>query len=816
MREKRKSILARAYLIYILVVIFAVIIVGRIIHIQFVEGDYWKRQASQKNEISVAFDPRPGFIYADNKDLLAVSLPVYQVNINLDTSALKDSTFNKYVGYMGTYLSLFNDKTTKNRSKYIKQLRKAQNNKYYLLFKEVNLTELKKIKRFYNLLGKEKHDALTITKTFKRIYPLKNLAYFTIGYERLAEYDVSIRIKDLKNQEKKCIKNLDTLSQSFSNIFGEYSRDYYRDDLINTYRGKRGGVMKKKIDVFQLQELTKLPVIKDGIPSKKDIISYIDSIYKKTENPVRLGILDIKKCSESHFIGLQGHYHNELRGQKGFVVQRKVGTTFVDVPDNTNLRPSNGDDLYTTIDINLQDVAQSALRKSLDSTHADWGCAVLMEVKTGHIKAMSNLSIGKDGKYYEKRNYAYRQRFEPGSTLKLASVIAALERGRHDTSFIVLSGQIKYSDYPKTIVDSHKEGYGYISVGKAFEKSSNVGITYLTREAFKKDPNNKNDIELDKFKNLIIRMGLTQKTGVDLYRETSPFFPFMEPPFVRADFIAVAFGYAAELTPLQILAFYNAVANDGKYMKPMLVKAIGKHKPSGDTIIQRHPEVLIEQICSKSTIIKVKKLLEGVVIRGTAHNIGSSVYKIAGKTGTAEIKDRGGNFVGHVASFCGYFPADDPMYSCIVVEFNMKGINVFGSDVAAPVFKEIADKVYSTRVDIKIKENKMPEKLSLPQLSIGYRSDIEKICTHLNFPFIKGKNTSEWSSLNKNKNQVYQSDVRIVDKWMPDTKGMTAKDAVYLLEKTGVKVIVRGKGRVQEQLYNKEKKTIILKLESNV
>ncbi|HNW69323.1 MAG TPA: penicillin-binding transpeptidase domain-containing protein [Bacteroidales bacterium] len=818
MSDKRKSILMRAYLVYVLVIIYALIIIGRIIQIQFVQGDYWKKQASKKNEIIETINPVRGNIYAEDGDLLAVSLPVFQVNINMDTNAIPDEVFHEYVGYLGNYMSMYYDHNVKNKNKYISELTSAhvKHKRNYLLFKETTIYELKKLKSFLKLL-KKTQIGLSVTKKYKRVRPVKNQAAMTIGYERLGEYDVKIHLKKLKNQEDAFYKNLDTLSQCFANTFSDLNRDFYKKILLKAYQEKGDGIIAKKIDVLQLEELMNFPLIKDKIPQKTDIIDYVDSLCEEKSGNIRLGIVDIKKLTNSYYVGLEGHYSEILRGKRGFIPKRRVGSnSWVDISDENTVKPINGYNLYTSLDMNLQDVAQSALRKSLDTTRADWGCVVLMEVKTGYIKAIANLTRNEDGTYSEKRNYAYRQLYEPGSTLKLASVIAVLEDGKFDTNTIVNSGRITYDDYGE-VVDSHEEGYGNISVGKAFEKSSNVGITQITRRAFLQKSEDKvvtvdgkkkrikENTQFEKFKKLIKQMGLLNKTGVDLYNETSPDFPVR-----REDLTAIAFGYSVKLTPLQVLAFYNAVANNGTYMKPKIVKEIRNNS----AVYQNNPEIMIRQICSESTINKVKKLLEGVVSRGTARVIRKAPYKIAGKTGTARIYDEElKEYVDrYCASFCGYFPADDPKYSCIVVEHNMRGVNVYGSDVAAPVFKEISDKVYATRVDIKTKEIKMPDTLSAPVLLIGYRKDVENIYGGLNLKLIYGGGNSQWVSVTKDTRRIYEKDKVIKAQRIPDVKGMKAKDAVWMLERAGLKVIVEGTGKVVEQLFTPEKKTVKIKL----
>ncbi len=781
MSDNRKSILMRAYFIYILVWIFAIIVVVKIFTLQFIQDDYWKKQSSTESTKKEIIEPVRGNIYAETGELLSTSIPIFQVNLDLDSTAIPDTTFDRHVDSLGICLSLYFDKTPANKYKYIRELKSARkkHNRNFLIVKNATYNELKKIKTF-PILRRGRFGGLVITKKEKRIRPVKNLASMTIGYERLAEYIVRINLKAGKFSEQRFQQYLDTLSDCFHSTFNDYNKAYYKKILQEAFN-KTGAAARitKRMNVLQLAELKRFPLISD------------DTSH----------ILRSEALTKSYFIGLEGHYRLALRGVKGAVYLKRVGSnSWKKISEDDVIEPQNGFDLHTAIDVNLQDVAQNALKKSLDTTKADWGCVVLMEVKTGYIKAIANLSKDKDGTYKEMRNYAVEELYEPGSTMKLASVIAVLEDGKYDTNQIVNSGSIQYSDYKKPIVDSHKEGYGRISVAKAFEKSSNVGITQITRMAFL----SREKIKL--FENFIRKMGLKQRSGIDLDNEPDPYLPIK-----IEDLTAAAFGYSIKLTPLQVLGLYNAVANNGKYMQPKLVREIRRN---GVLVYKNSPVVLINQICSEGTLKKVQHLLEGVVIRGTARNISKAPYKIAGKTGTARIWDEAtvGYIDRYIASFCGYFPADDPKYSCIVVEYKMQGGEVYGSQVAAPVFKEIADKVFATRVDIKTKEIKMPDTLSIPLLPVGYRQDVEDVYTGLNVNLILKGGSSEWVNTARSDDYktIYEKDVTLPKSRIPDVKGMTAKDAVYVLEKAGLNVLVKGAGRVAGQRFLPEGKTVEL------
>lgn len=779
--EKKKSILMRAYGIYFLVWIAAIAIMAKTFSLQFVNDDYWKSQATTESTRKEIIEPTRGNIYAENGELMATSIPLFQVNLDLDSTAIHDTVFNKHVDSLGICLSMFFDKTPNYKYKYVNELKKARMkyNRNFLLVRKASYAELQQIKKF-PLLRRGKYGGLVITKKEKRIRPIKNCAAMTIGYERLAEYIVGINLKAGKVNRQRFDQYVDTLADCFYSTFNDYNKSYYLKILKDNYEKPVSSAgITKRMNVLQLAEIKRFPLI--------------------AEDTNR--ILNIQKLTQSYFVGLEGRYKEELRGTRGAVYMKRVGSnSWKQISEEAVVEPQSGCDLYTAIDVNLQDVAQSALRKSMDTTHADWGCVVLMEVKTGYIKAIANLTKDKEGNFKEMRNYAVEELYEPGSTMKLASVIAVLEDGKYDTNQIVRSGRIRYPDYKKEVVDSHEEGYGNISMAKAFEKSSNVGITQITRMAFLSKE------KIKKFEEYLRKMGLKDRSGIDLDKEPPPYLPIK-----YEDLTAAAFGYSIKLTPLQVLGLYNAVANNGKYMKPQLVKEIRR---KGVVVKKNEPVVLIDQICSEATLKKVRALLEGVVTRGTARNIRKAPYKVAGKTGTARIWDEAtrGYIDRYIASFCGYFPADDPKYSCIVVEYKMQGGEVYGSQVAAPVFKEIADKVFATRVDIKSRELKMPDTLSAPLLDIAFRQDVEDVYTGLNVNLIFKGGASDWVSTTPSDDykRIYVNDMNVKGSKIPDVKGMTAKDAVYLLEKAGMDVVVKGAGWVKEQRNNMENKTVEL------
>jgi cell division protein FtsI (penicillin-binding protein 3) len=416
-----------------------------------------------------------------------------------------------------------------------------------------------------------------------------------------------------------------------------------------------------------------------------------------------------------------------------------------------------------------------------------------MEVSTGYIKAISNLSKNNKGKYWELYNYAVGEQglTEPGSTFKLASMIALLEDSSIKLSDSVETGKGSFVFYDKVMRDHKKDGYGTITVAETFSKSSNIGVIRLINEHFGLKP--------DAFIAYLSKMGLTESLKFRMKGAGAPY--IKQPSDVSWSGVTLpwmSIGYELKLTPLHTLAFYNAIANDGTMVRPLIVKRISK---AGETWKQYSPEVLIQSVCSESTLVKAKKLLEMAVQEGTASNIMDSDYRIAGKTGTAQrVKAGGGYERAYYTSFAGYFPADAPKYSCIVVIDNPKGYNQYGSDVAAPVFKEIADNIYSRDSDMHRMFNPtyIAEIGVFPVIQSGQLEDLQLICNTLGVSNHAGT-TEEWVLAKRNYNSVKWMENEILPDRVPNVTGMTLRDAIPLLENHGLRVVYRGNGRISRQ-----------------
>eukprot|EP01090_Pellita_catalonica_P015945 TRINITY_DN442_c0_g1_i4.p1 TRINITY_DN442_c0_g1~~TRINITY_DN442_c0_g1_i4.p1 ORF type:complete len:477 (-),score=86.04 TRINITY_DN442_c0_g1_i4:2930-4360(-) len=475
-----------------------------------------------------------------------------------------------------------------------------------------------------------------------------------------------------------------------------------------------------------------------------------------------------------------------MQGENGWRLKQKIAKgQWKPINDVNEKEPVDGSDVITTIDVNVQDITHHALLRQMEYFEADHGCAVVMEVETGEIKAISNLGRTSKGRYYEKRNYAVWESHEPGSTFKLASLMVALEDKVVDTSTVVDCEKGRIYINNRKVEDSKRGGYGKISLGRVFEVSSNVGIVKTIQKYYDKNPK--------KFTDRIKSFGLDQLTGVKIKGEGKPYIPEpTEKSWSPISLEWMAWGYGVSLTPLQTLAFYNAVANDGKLVKPYFVKELrvgGKVEESFGT------EVVKEKIASQETLDKVRKVMENTIKYGTGKGIYSPNFSMAGKTGTAKkyiprTKNAKGEYEGgyysnqkYVASFAGFFPADEPKYSCIVVVHSpKKEKGYYGATVAAPIFKEIAQKIYTSTA---INNQLVSDDISEEVLEREY--------------------------------QEYYQKLRKYKTIMPKVLGMSGMDAIALLENMGLKVKFSGVGKVTEQSVDRGQKvskgaTIYLKL----
>jgi cell division protein FtsI (penicillin-binding protein 3) len=592
-------------------------------------------------------------------------------------------------------------------------------------------------------------------------------------------------------------QGIDSLAWHLSNLFKDRSKEAYKQNIIRARnRGKRYHLIKRNVTFTELQKVRKFPIFRLGRYKGGFIYNQIN---KRFQPHVDLAVRTIGYTTRSergNVVGLEGAYDYHLRGEEGRRLMQKIaGGLWMPVNDANDIDPKDGRDIITTIDINLQDVAHSALLRQLVKHEAHHGTAVLMEVQTGDVKAIVNLQRNENGAYREIYNYAIGESSEPGSTFKLPALLAAIEDGFVDLNDSIDTGNGKVKFYDQVIRDIKPGGYGKLTVQEVFEHSSNVGMSKIITECYK----NKEHAFIDR----LYSMRLNQKLGVEIKGEGAPDIKYPGDKLWSGVSLAMmSHGYELRLTPLQILTFYNAIANDGKMMKPRFVKELRYHDKVEKEI---ETEVLHPAILSASTIRKAKKILEGVVERGTAENLKNSNFKIAGKTGTAQIANEKYGYeidskVSYLASFVGYFPAGNPKYSCIVVVNSPSRDVYYGNVVAGPVFQEIANKVYATSFDMHNAIVEVTTNVDEPPYSkCGYKSELDYVFSKLGCAVVDEHVNSPWVLTKKVEDKIVYRNENINKNLVPNVKEMGAKDAMYLLESTGLKVKIKGRGKVVSQ-----------------
>lgn len=570
----------------------------------------------------------------------------------------------------------------------------------------------------------------------------------------------TIRFDAVAPKQEDFDKNVKGLADSLSVMLRKPS-SYYHSELRKAHANKnRYYLLAKGLSYTEYMRLKTFPLFNLGtykggmITEQKTVREHpIGKIAERT-----IGYERVKPNGELDGKGIEWSFRKYLNGKDGKVSKQKIAKgQWKPIRDVNEVDPQDGYDVISTIDVYIQDIAHHALLKQLELYEADHGCVVVMETQTGHVKAISNLGRAEDGSYYETVNYAVAESHEPGSTFKLVDLIALLDDNKVDTSQVYDSrgGEITY--YGRKVRDSHKGGYGKISLARGFEVSSNTVLVQAVYENYKNNPK--------EFVDRIDRMGLNKPLGLPFQGEGKPFIP--QPGEKGWSGIALpwmAYGYGVSVTPLQTLALYNAIANNGEMVKPIFVSEI---KEWNKTIKKYNKQVINPKICSQETVKKVKAVLENVVKKGTGSKLYSKDFSMAGKTGTAQVNySRGKDEMYYASSFVGFFPSDKPKYSCIVVVHkpNTAKNNYYGADVAGPVFKRIAQKI-----------------------------------------FTDAPSTNEIKNLNKKINKqevaysVYNDKINSEKKVVPNLKGMAGMDAIALLENLKIKVKIIGTGKVKKQ-----------------
>lgn len=672
--------------------VFALTIFYRICVIQFKEGDKWKAKSESLTTKVFETEAVRGNIFDANGNLLATSLPYYEIGVDINAPSIDDKLFNSKKDSLAFLLSnLFKDKSKKEYLRILKSAR-SSGDRYVLLKRNVSYKDLQTLKTF-PIFKKGRKGGLVTMQTNRRERPFQMLAARTIGLSR------------------------------------------------------------------------------EGVKA----------------------------------VGLEGAYDTILRGEGGQRLMQKIaGDVWRPINDESEVESKDGSDLYSTIDINIQDVAEHALLKTLVKNNASYGCAVLMEVKTGEIRAIANLTRNeKDStSYSENLNYAIGYATEPGSTFKLASMLAVIDEFDISLNEKVFIGDGKAMFANLEMKDSHAPETPTLTVQRIFETSSNVGVAKLVTKYFSKNP--------QKFIDKINSFHLDRKLGIAIPGEGTPRIKQTKNKDWYGTSLAwISHGYESLVTPIQTLTLYNAVANDGKMIKPRFVREI---KRNGVTIKKFEPEVLVEQIVKKETIAKAKQLMEGVVKNGSGKGLNVSAFPVAGKTGTAKISKNGRYEKTYQASFVGYFPADKPLYTCIVIINSPSNGIYYGGLVAGPVFKEIAEKVYSASLDfIEPINNKQNLLTRAPETIKTKEGELYKVCKAFALPETSEAESTKYVSKNPNDSTkiiLTESNLESFLKkgLIPNLQGLSAKDALFLLENNGLHVRLFGVGTVKKQSIEAGKK----------
>jgi len=589
-------------------------------------------------------------------------------------------------------------------------------------------------------------------------------------------------------------QGVDELSKSLSNLFQDRHWTTYKRELVRAREaGNRYFLVKRNVTYTQLQKVKQFPIYRLG-SYKGGLIVIQENRRMRPYDPLAARTVGYTMSEDlKSVVGLEGAFDEELKGVEGYRLMRKIrGDIWMPISDANEIEPRDGVDIVSTIDVDLQDVAENALYGQLMKHGADHGTVVLMEVATGKVRAIANLARNEDGGYEESYNFAIGESTEPGSTFKLASMIAILEDGYVKPEDIVDVGDGVTYYYGQKMKDSGDKGLGKITVQRAFEASSNVGISKIIYENYKEKP--------EQYINRLYEMGLNRKLGIEIKGEGKPDIKYTDSGLWSGVSLPwMSIGYELRLTPLQILALYNAVANDGKMVKPLFVEETRFH---GKTIKRFNTEVLNNHICSRETLEIIRTMLEGVVENGTARNLANSHYKIAGKTGTAQISlnNEGYNKSLHQASFAGYFPAGDPKYSCIVV-VNAPSMSIYyGNLVAGPIFREIMDRIYVREFGMQGEPVMVAaSEIQAPYSKSGSEEALETVFDYLQLPLENNGDDTEWVSTISTPDGVVITPRSVAGELVPNVLDMGLQDAIYLLEQKGLKVVVHGRGTVRSQ-----------------
>lgn len=607
----------------------------------------------------------------------------------------------------------------------------------------------------------------------------------------LPTFDIRVDFKTTYVHPEIFKENVDSLAICLAAMFPEKTAGQYKNELVKERKKKnRYYLLKRNVSYNQLAEMKRWPMFREGRYKSGIWDVQIDKRLKPF-NSLAERTIGFVSDSGRVKVGLEGTYNTDLKGKEGTVMVQKIsGGATLPLDSKEEIVPQPGRDIYTTLDVELQDVAEDALGRALSHHGAGHGCVVLMEVKTGKIKAIANLGLTKDSTYAEIQNYAVGEATEPGSTFKLATVASLMEDGFVTANTSVDAENGEYTVYKLTIRDHEAPETPSLTVKRAIEVSSNVVMAKLAFQNYQAAP--------QKFYKHLDAFGFTKPINIELPGAVKPTIAAPE-KWSGVSAAYIAHGYELQISPLHTLMFYNAIANNGVMVKPYLVDKVKEYNRTVDSTTTT---VLNEKICSDKTIRQLQDILSGVVENGTATNLKTDYLHVAGKTGTAVIAQGKGGYKNggrkvYQASFCGYFPAEAPEYSMIVVINSPSQNGYYGNVVAGAIFKEVADKVYSLSLDMHKAINKQVAENKLPAMPKASAADLATIYRFLGIK-VEGVNT-EWATANAAGSRVALLEDEVETGMVPDVTGMGLRDAIYLLESMGMRVNVTGHGSVVSQ-----------------
>ena len=592
------------------------------------------------------------------------------------------------------------------------------------------------------------------------------------------------------NRDSLWAADIDSLCYGLNQIFPSRSIAEFKANLLEgkrkvmkngTVGARHWAVWPRRVDYNTFCEVHKLPIFRESIGKGGFHWETFNARKRPFGSLAGRTIGDVYIAKDSAKNGLELSYDSILRGTNGLMHRRKVLSKYLDIPV---LNPIDGADIVTTIDVSMQDLAERALVDELKLVNGEMGVAILMEVKTGDVKAIVNMQRADDGEYYEMVNNAISHRCEPGSVFKVASFLVALDDGVVDTTFTIPTGCGVMEMHGRSMKDHNwrRGGYGTINVARALEVSSNIGVSYVIDKFYGSNPT--------KYVQGLYRVGIHEDLKLPLVGYHPPYIRMPDTKTTdRAKYWSkttlpwMSIGYETQIAPINTVAFYNAIANNGKLMQPRFVKQLVK---DGQVIKEFEPVVLKEQIAKPKTIKLMQTILEHVVSQGLGRKAGSKSFKVAGKTGTAQVADQYGSYhsgtTRYWLSFAGFFPADDPRYTCIVC-IKKSGLPASGGGMSGVVFHHIAEGVMAQNVKRRVDDARDSSSIFKPAIKQGNSEAAEYVLTGLNI-----KDKPQLQPQKKTSSQV-----------IPDVTGMGARDAVFALEKRGIRAVIKGRGKVKSQ-----------------